>query len=97
MKGEHAEVSFVDGEIVIDARAIATGLGLDIAKVPELMREARLTSLYEKGLDDHAGQHRITFFHADRSFRLVIDNSGRVAERLTSAEGGLAQGAHVAK
>lgn len=84
MQHENAEAGFENGDTVVDARAIAVGLGLEAAQVPELMRQAKITSLHEKGLDDHAGRHRVTFFHSDRNFQLVLDESGNVMERSTA-------------
>lgn len=69
-------VQFDEGSLLIDARLIADGLGLKAAQVPELMRESKITSLYEQGAEGDAGRHRLTFFHEGDQFQLVVDDAG---------------------
>lgn len=75
------EVSITDSGIVVDARVIGAGLGLDPAEVPDLMRSGRLTSRSEVGQDEHAGFHRLTFYHEGRALRLTVDASGQIVKQ----------------
>jgi hypothetical protein len=44
------------------------------------MREGKITSVYERGVDRDAGRHRLKFFYAKRSFSLIVDAAGNVIE-----------------
>jgi hypothetical protein len=72
------EIVFQEGAIEVDARLIAQGLGLDVASLQELMRESKITSLCERGVDNDLGLHRLTFFYGNRRFRLVVGQAGNV-------------------
>ena len=76
-----AEVEFLDGSFHVAAEAVASGLGVAPADVPELLRTGRITSLCEKGLDEDAGSYRLTFFHGNRRLRLMVDERGRIFRR----------------
>lgn len=65
-------------EMEIDAGLIATGLGLEPAQVQALMQTGKITVLCERGTGEDLGCHRITFHHAGRRFRILIDASGRI-------------------
>ena len=71
-------INFVDGDIEVPAELIADGLGLPVARMQALMREAAITSRCERGVNEDAGRHRLTFFHKGRRFRLIIDSEGRL-------------------
>ena len=78
---EHGRIEF-DGEAFsVDASLIAESLGVGAPLVQALMREGLITSRCERGVDQDAGRYRLTFFHDDRSVRLVIDESGEIVER----------------
>jgi hypothetical protein len=70
-----------DGTIQIDARIIGRDLGLEPFEVQRLMREGKLTSRCERGVDEDAGRFRLTFFHENRRLRLITDNTGRIIRR----------------
>lgn len=76
-----AMVEFEDDAIQVDMAVVAKGLGVEPPLVQEGMREGRITSLYERGVDDDEGRHRVTFFSGSRRFRLVVDNGGNVLQR----------------
>lgn len=81
MSSEHGGIEF-DGETFsVDAAVIAESFGIAAPLVRSLMREGRITSRCERGIDQDAGRYRLTFFHEDRSVRLVIDESGEIVER----------------
>jgi hypothetical protein len=74
-------VEFEEGAIRIDAAIIAEGLGIEPSRVHHLMRKGKITSLCERGIDQDAGRHRLTFFHRKRRLRLVTDAAGSIIER----------------
>lgn len=78
-------VTVAEGEFGVDAAIVADGLGLDPAFVLAAMRERRITSLCERGIDEDAGRSRLTFRFGKRRLRLVIDQDGNILDR--SVEG----------
>ena len=74
-------VEFEQGAVCIDAAIIAAGFAIEPALVQDLMHEAQITSLCERGLDRDAGTFRITFFHGRRRLRLIVDAAGNVIDR----------------
>jgi Family of unknown function (DUF6522) len=72
------EIVFQEDAIEVDARALARGLGLDVASLQEFMREGKITSLCERGVDNDLGRHRLTFFYRNRRLRLVVGQAGNV-------------------
>ena len=76
-----ALVEFEDGAIQVDVAGVAKGLGIEPPLVQEGMREGRITSLCERGVDEDQGRYRVTFFSENRRFRLTIDNEGNVVQR----------------
>lgn len=72
------QILFQEGAIEVDARWIAQGLGLDVASLQELMRESKITSRCERGIDSDLGLHRLTFFYGSRRFRFVVGRAGDI-------------------
>ncbi len=70
-----------DGTIQVDASIIGESLGLEPFEVQSLMREGKLTSSCERGVDRDAGRYRLTFFHGSRRLRLITDNAGQIIRR----------------
>lgn len=66
---------------LVDAELIEQLLGVPAARVPILMREGAITSVCERGIDDHEGEFRLTFFYRNRRARLSADLTGRVLRR----------------
>jgi hypothetical protein len=75
-------IEFGDGQVLVDATVIARGLGLEPEAVQSRMREGRITSLCERGLGEDEGRYRLTFFSDNRRFRLVVNDSGDIIQRL---------------
>ena len=75
------EVEIQDGVIQVDASIVGQSLGLEPLQVQNLMREGKLTSSCERGVDEDAGRYRLTFFHEGRRLRLITDNDGRIIRR----------------
>jgi hypothetical protein len=78
-----AVVEFEDRTVCIDAAVIGQGLNVDASLVQVRMREGKITVLCERGVDEDAGRYRITFFHENRRFRLVVDEEGNAIQRST--------------
>jgi hypothetical protein len=71
-------IAFVDGALCVDAAIIGKGLGFDPSLVQARMREGKIKSLCERGLDEDAGRYRLTFSYESRRFRLLVDEEGNV-------------------
>jgi hypothetical protein len=78
-----AVVEFEDRTVCIDAAVIGQGLNVDASLVQVRMREGKITVLCERGVDEDAGRYRMTFFHENRRFRLVVDEKGNAIQRST--------------
>lgn len=66
---------------VVDAGMLADAFGLSPRAVPALMREGKITSRCETGVDADAGTFRLTFFHAGRACRFTVDGAGAILKR----------------
>ena len=75
-----SRVDVAGGEFNVDAALLAEGFGMDAALVLPALRERRITSLCERGVDEDAGRNRLTFFFGRQRLRLVIDDAGNVLE-----------------
>ena len=78
-----AIVEFEEGTLHIDAAVIGQGLNVEPSLVQVRMREGKITVLCERGVDEDAGRYRMTFFHENRRFRLVVDEEGNAIQRST--------------
>jgi len=74
-------IQFDDGTISVEADLLGASLGIDSSLVPQLMRQGKITSACERGVDADAGTYRLTFFHASRRVRFVVDQAGRIVRR----------------
>lgn len=68
-------------DLRVEATLIAGDLGLPPEQVLNAMRAGRLTAVCEQGIEQDAGLTRITFYHANRRLRLVVDAAGKVLSR----------------
>ena len=64
-----------------ELQSIAELLHIPPTHVPALMRDGKITSACERGIDEHAGEFRLTFFHGRRRARLSTDQNGRILRR----------------
>ena len=71
------------GTFEVDAATIADGLGIDSSSLRQRMREGRVTSRCERGVDSDEGRYRLTFSTEQRRLRLVVDQAGNVLQRST--------------
>ena len=76
-------IELQEGAIQVDVAIVAEGLGIEQSIVQERMREGKITSLCERGVDEDAGRYRLTFFSENRRFRLLVDETGNVVQRST--------------
>jgi len=77
------KVEIGTGDIVIDAKLLADLLRLDPTAVHSLLRTQEITSFCERGIDEHEGEYRLSFFYGNRRARLNIDAAGNVTKRST--------------
>lgn len=80
-------VEFEDGAVSVDAAIIAEEFAIAPALVQRRMREGKITSLCERGVDEDAGRHRLTFFYGKRRLHLLVDEAGTIIERTTTGSG----------
>lgn len=78
MPDQMAEIQIEDQAIVIDAGVIGKALGIEKHLVQALMRQGKITTVSERGLDEDSGTHRLTFFHDTRRARLIVDDRGHI-------------------
>ncbi len=76
-----AKIEFEDGAIQVDVAIVAEGLGIEPSLVRDRMRDGKITTLCERGIDDDEGRHRLSFFSENRRFRLIVDDDGNVVQR----------------
>lgn len=83
------EIQIEDRAVIIDAEVVGKALGIDEKLVQPLMREGKITTVSEHGIDDDAGTCRLTFFYQSRRARLIVSEQGQIL-RLSSIDfGGL--------
>jgi hypothetical protein len=72
-----------DGALQVDAALVAAGLQIEPSVLRQRMREGLITTLCEQGVEQDSGRYRLTFFSSNRRFRIVVDQQGRILQRLT--------------
>jgi hypothetical protein len=74
-------VEIRDDTFMVDAALVGELLHLPASRVQALMRLGRITSACERGVDEHAGEFRLSFFYGNRRARLSTDLEGRVLRK----------------
>ncbi|RDW12511.1 DUF6522 family protein [Paracoccus thiocyanatus] len=74
-------IELTEQGFVVEAQELAAGFGLEPGRVPELMRDNRITTRCETGEGEDAGRHRLTFFYDGRALRLTVDDAGTILSR----------------
>jgi hypothetical protein len=74
-------IEFRDDAFVVDATLVGELLQLPASRVQVLMRSGRITSACERGIDEHAGEFRFSFFYGNRRARVSTDLEGRVLRK----------------
>jgi hypothetical protein len=64
-------IEFEEDALSVDAAVIGQGLSIEPSLVHARMREGKITTLCERGINEDAGRYRLTFFHENRRFRLT--------------------------
>jgi hypothetical protein len=72
-----------DGAMQVDATLVAAGLQIEPSVLQQRMRDGLITTLCEQGVEQDSGRYRLTFFSPNRRFRIVVDQQGRILQRLT--------------
>jgi hypothetical protein len=65
-----------DGMFCVDASLLGRFFDLTPEDVLVLMKKRIITSLCERGIDDHDGEFRLSFFYGRRQLRLTLDAAG---------------------
>lgn len=76
-----AAIEIDDNGVCISAEMLGELLDLPSAQIHSLMAAGEITSRHERGVDEDAGRHRLTFVYRDRRARLTVDGAGRVLKR----------------
>lgn len=66
---------------VVDAALLAEAFGLTAEEVRQGMRDGRITSRCEAGIDEDDGRWRLTFHHGSYACRFIVDKSGEILAR----------------
>ncbi len=72
------KVALTPDGATVDAFDLAPLLGLEPADVPEKMRAGEITSQSEQGVDEDAGNTRLTFWYDGIRVRITCDSRGNV-------------------
>ncbi|WP_298252976.1 DUF6522 family protein [Bradyrhizobium sp.] len=76
-------VDIRDDTFMVDAALVGELLHVPASHVRRLMRLGRITSACERGVDEHAGKFRLSFFYRNRRARLSTDTEGRILRKST--------------
>jgi len=79
--GAPQRIEFRDDAFVVDAALVGELLHLSASRVQILMRSGEITSVCERGLDQHAGEFRLSFFYGNRRARVSTDLEGRILRK----------------
>ncbi len=74
-------IEFSENTFLVGAALIGELLHIPASRVPSLMREGAITSACERGVGEHEGEFRLTFFYRSRRARLSTDPAGRILRR----------------
>jgi len=69
---------------VVDAVLLGRAFGLDPAEVPALMRYGSIRGHHERGVGADAGRHCLAFSYSGRTFRITLDEAGRIVSQSMS-------------
>ncbi len=72
------KVELTESGAIVDAHDLGPLLGISPAEVPKKMRNGEITSRSEQGIDEDAGNIRLTFWYQGRRVRLTCDSAGNV-------------------
>lgn len=72
---------FSDNTFLVEAALVGELLRISPARVPALMREGHIASTCERGMEEHAGEFRLSFLYRNRRARVSTDLTGRILRR----------------
>ncbi|WP_415182197.1 DUF6522 family protein [Phaeovulum sp.] len=78
-----SDVSITAEGFEVDAAVLAAAFDLDPEAVRIRMREGKITSRCETGVEEDAGRFRLTFLHHGVALRLTLDDQGNILSRAT--------------
>ncbi len=68
-------------DIEIDAALVGELFNVPPAEVLALLKARAITSVCERGIDEHQGEMRLSFFYGNRRARVSIDENGNILRR----------------
>lgn len=68
-------------DIEIDAALVGELFDVSPAEVLALLKARAITSVCERGVDEHEGETRLNFFYGNRRARVSLDENGKVLRR----------------
>lgn len=68
-------------DIEIDAALVGELFGLPPAEVLALLKARAITGICERGIGEHEGEMRLSFFYGNRRARVSIGENGKVLRR----------------
>ena len=68
-------------DIEIDAALVGELFNVPPAEVLALLKARAITSVCERGVDEHEGETRLNFFYGSRRARVSLDANGKVLRR----------------
>ena len=74
-------IEFSDNTFLVEAALVGELLHIPATRVPVMMREGHITSACERGMEEHAGEFRLSFFYRNRRARVSTDLAGRILRR----------------
>ncbi len=75
-----APISIENGEVTVDAEALASKLGLTVEALKQNMAKGLVMGVTETGENEDAGRTRLTFRYRARVWRVVIEADGSLFE-----------------
>ena len=86
---DHREhVSFEEGGVTVDAALVARGLRLQASAIPSMLRDGLITCRFERGTREDEGRFRLTFWYSNLRFRVIVDDTGKMAQWMRLNYGG---------
>ena len=74
-------VEFDSDGPVVDAKLIGNLLDIPEEQVSNHIQKGTITTLCEKGVDEHEGEFRLSFFHHNRRAQIEVDHNGQISSR----------------
>lgn len=70
-----------NNDIEIDAALVGELFNVPPTEVLALLKARAITSVCERGMDEHEGETRLNFFYGNRRARVSLDRNGKVIRR----------------